>query len=136
MAGVYEPGDEWSKTEEPIAGGGACEPDHGASTDADGDTDTAELVAQIRELAAHDPAGVQQVVREVLAALDRATRGAFRDQLADGTPFGGGFGEPPARVTDLEAAANRTVSGRSEAEPAIDRAVSAEGREQRSTDTG
>jgi hypothetical protein len=103
MAGVYEPGEERPEADGPD--GVARAADQAAFTDADADTetDTAELVAQIRELAAHDPAGVQQVVSEVLAALDRATRGAFRDQLSDGTL--GGFGEPPVRVTDLESAA-------------------------------
>lgn len=105
MAGVYEADEEWPETEGPTAGAGTREADGAAVPDAGADTETAELVAQIRELAAHDPAGVQQVVSEVLAALDRATRGAFRDQLSDGTSFGGGLDEPPVRVTDLEAAA-------------------------------
>ena len=86
-------------------GPGTGADDRTALSDIDGDTDTAELVAEIRALAANDPMGVQQVVNEVLAALDRATRGAFRDQLCAGAPFGGGFGEPPVRITDLEAAA-------------------------------
>jgi hypothetical protein len=53
-------------------------------------TDAAELVAQIRQLAGADPAGVQQVVADVLAALDRAAGGALRDQLPDGLLFAGG----------------------------------------------
>lgn len=71
------------------------------------DADTVDLIAQIRELAVDDPQAVQQVVAEVLAALDRVTGGAFRDRLSEGAPLGGGYGEPPARVGDLEAAAER-----------------------------
>nr|MDT0661364.1 hypothetical protein [Micromonospora sp. DSM 115978] len=51
---------------------------------AEADPETAELVAQIRELAGRNPADVQQVVAEVLAALDRVTGGALGDQLAAG----------------------------------------------------
>jgi len=51
------------------------------------DTDATELIAQIRALAGPDPAGVQQVVADVLAALDRAAGGALRDQLPDGILF-------------------------------------------------
>ncbi|MEV4758174.1 hypothetical protein AB0J86_24070 [Micromonospora sp. NPDC049559] len=50
----------------------------------DDGTDAAELITQIRQLAGADPAGVQQVVSDVLAALDRATGGALRDQLPEG----------------------------------------------------
>jgi hypothetical protein len=53
-------------------------------------TEAAELIAQLRQLAGADPAGVQQVVADVLAALDRAAGGALRDQLPDGLPYGGG----------------------------------------------
>jgi hypothetical protein len=51
-------------------------------------TDAAELIAQIRQLAGNDPAAVQQVIADVLAALDRAAGGALRDQLPEGLPFG------------------------------------------------
>jgi hypothetical protein len=51
---------------------------------AEADPETAELIAQIRELAGQNPADVRQVVAEVLAALDRVTGGAFGDQLAAG----------------------------------------------------
>jgi hypothetical protein len=37
------------------------------------DPETIELIAQIRQLAAEDPHGVQQIISEVLAALDRVT---------------------------------------------------------------
>jgi hypothetical protein len=37
------------------------------------DAETTELIAQIRQLAAEDPQGVQQIIAEVLAALDRVT---------------------------------------------------------------
>jgi hypothetical protein len=60
--------------------------------------DSDDLVQRVRELAASDPAAarqVERVVADAIAALERST----------GTPFGGGFGEPPVRVTDLEAAA-------------------------------
>ena len=107
--GVYQP-DEGRSTDEggdPTAGVSRSSGADDLTTvpDVEGDDDTAELVAQIRALAAHDPMGVQQVVNEVLAALDRATHGAFRDQLSAGTPVGGGFDEPSVRVSDLETAA-------------------------------
>ncbi|MGW0432438.1 hypothetical protein ACWDV4_07810 [Micromonospora sp. NPDC003197] len=51
------------------------------------DTDAAELIAQIRALAGPDSAGAQQIVADVLAALDRAAGGALRDQLPDGVLF-------------------------------------------------
>lgn len=82
MAGAYRQpdGDDWSAA---------------AENGAPADTDAAELIAQIRQLAADaDPAGVQQVVAEVLAALDRAAGGALREQLPNGLP--GVDGEPPA----------------------------------------
>lgn len=66
------------------------------------ETDAADLVAQIRQLAGHDPAGVQQVVAEVLAALDRASGGRLRDQLPPGTPFGADFAQTTPRRGDIE----------------------------------
>jgi hypothetical protein len=57
----------------------------------DGAPETAELVAQIRELAGENPADVQQVVADVLAALDRVTGGALGEQMATGV-----FGDLPA----------------------------------------
>ena len=59
-----------------------------------------DLVRRVRELAAADPAAaqrVEQVVADAIAALEKAT----------GAPFGGGFGEAPVRVADLEAEAER-----------------------------
>jgi hypothetical protein len=46
-----------------------------ASDDGGGafDAETIELIAQIRQLAVDDPQGVQQIIAEVLAALDRVT---------------------------------------------------------------
>jgi hypothetical protein len=67
--------------------------------------DAADLVAQIRQLAGHDPAGVQQVVAEVLAALDRASGGRLRDQLPPGTPFGADYAQTPPRADDVAAPA-------------------------------
>jgi hypothetical protein len=60
-------------------------------------TDTAELIAEIRLLAGADPGGVQQVITEVLAALDRAAGGALRDELPDALALGSGPGEPSIR---------------------------------------
>ncbi|SDZ36314.1 hypothetical protein SAMN05444365_11183 [Micromonospora pattaloongensis] len=48
--------------------------------------DTAELIARIRALAAHDPA-VRQVVTDVLAELDRVTGGAYRDRMPESAPL-------------------------------------------------
>lgn len=62
--------------------------------------DSDDLVRRVRELAAADPAAaqqVEQVVADAIAALERTT----------GTPFGGGYGQPPVRVADLEAEAAR-----------------------------
>jgi hypothetical protein len=59
-----------------------------------------DLVQRVRELAATDPAAAQEVERvlhDAIAALERTT----------GTPFGGGYGEPPVRVADLEQAAEQ-----------------------------
>ncbi|GAB3818175.1 hypothetical protein [Micromonospora zhanjiangensis] len=70
--------------------------------------EAADLVAQIRDLAGSDPAGVQQVVAEVLAALDRASGGRLRDQLPPGTPFGSGYTPaPPQRDDDTAAGARQ-----------------------------
>jgi hypothetical protein len=82
MAGAYRQpnGDDWSAAAE-----------HGAPAD----TDAAELIAQIRLLAADaDPAGVRLVVAEVLSALDRAAGGALREQLPHGRPGTPGEGLP------------------------------------------
>ena len=60
--------------------------------------DNDDLVRRVRELAAHDPdvaRQVERVVAEATAALERST----------GTPLGGGYGQPPVKVKDLEAAA-------------------------------
>jgi hypothetical protein len=105
MAGAYwQPdGGDWPTAESEPAG-----------------TDAAELIAQIRQLAADaDPAGVQQVIADVLSALDRAAGGALREQLEGGLPQTAeydhlpinpspdpliGYDEPPVSLTDLEAA--------------------------------
>ena len=50
---------------------------------AESDGDAAELIAELRNLAGDDPAGVRQVVAEVLAALDRVAGGALRDELPE-----------------------------------------------------
>ncbi|HEX2773129.1 MAG TPA: hypothetical protein VHN18_11960 [Micromonosporaceae bacterium] len=63
---------------------------HASATSGDPERDTSDLIAQIRELTVDDPEAVQQVVAEVLAALDRVTGGAFHDRLPDGPPVGGG----------------------------------------------
>lgn len=55
----------------------------GSPDDTDDTDDAADLVAELRYLAGPDPAGVRQVVAEVLAALDRASGGALRDQLPE-----------------------------------------------------
>jgi hypothetical protein len=57
-----------------------------------------DLGQRVRDLAATDPDGARQVERAAIAALERST----------GAPFGGGYGEPPVTVRDLEAAARRT----------------------------
>ncbi|WP_244366490.1 hypothetical protein [Micromonospora echinofusca] len=56
--------------------------EHPAGVAAEG-TDASDLVAELRQLAGADPAGVRQVVAEVLAALDRAAGGVLRDQLPE-----------------------------------------------------
>jgi len=60
------------------------------------DADTAELIAQIRQLAGADPSGVREVVVEVLAALDRVAGGALRDQLPEGIRLDARFDAPVA----------------------------------------
>ncbi|MEH1012364.1 hypothetical protein V6U90_04450 [Micromonospora sp. CPCC 206060] len=82
-------------------------------------TDANDLVAELRQLAGPDPAGVRQVVAEVLAALDRAAGGALRDQLPEAIrrdvadaesagPDAGempvGFGSGPVSVSDMSVA--------------------------------
>jgi hypothetical protein len=66
-------------------------------------TDTAELIAQIRQLAGADPLGVQQVISDVLDALDRAAGGPLRDELPDALAFDCGLGGPPMRSGDPDA---------------------------------
>src|ERR1700754_37866 len=94
-----------------MAGADPAGAGHGPADDsgpADGGptgTDAAELIAQIRQLAASDPAGVQQVVADVLAALDRAAGGALREQLPDGFPLDGAGDEPGPDRSDLDTAA-------------------------------
>jgi hypothetical protein len=88
MAGSYRQSDggDWSAA---------------AESGAPGDTDAAELIAQIRHLAADaDPAGVRQVVADVLSALDRAAGGALRQQLPNGLPSAAGYDEPSAGYAD------------------------------------
>ncbi|WP_460914029.1 hypothetical protein [Plantactinospora veratri] len=65
-----------------------AEPRHGRAGAGGGDpetvdpeTEAAELIAQIRELAGPDPVAVRTVVADVLAALDRVSGGALREQL-------------------------------------------------------
>jgi flagellar motor switch protein FliG len=69
--------------------------------------DSDDLVRRVRDLAATDPAAAQEVekvVADALAALEKAT----------GTPFGGGYGEPPVRVADLVAEADRQRTARTD----------------------
>jgi hypothetical protein len=85
---------------------------HLSATSGDPDRETSDLIAHIRELTMDDPQAVQQVVAEVLAALDRATGGAFHDRLPDEPPpVGGGYGEPPVRLADLETRAAEQQPG-------------------------
>lgn len=68
----------------------------GAAADAaTADLETAELVAQIRELAGDDPADVRQVVAEVLAALDRVSGGDLGSRYSDAYPGDVQPGEDP-----------------------------------------
>lgn len=78
---------------------GVNQPDGAAVT---GD-DTAELIAQIRQLAGADPADVRQVVAEVVAALDRAAGGALREQLPETIRLDAGL-DAPARCRPRRAA--------------------------------
>ncbi|MFB9236974.1 hypothetical protein ACFFWC_15660 [Plantactinospora siamensis] len=66
----------------------------GRSPAAASPNDAADLADQLRELAGSDPAAVRQVVAEVLAALDRASGGALRDQLPGALDRAGGAEEP------------------------------------------
>ncbi|WP_326561451.1 hypothetical protein [Micromonospora sp. NBC_01796] len=105
MAGAQRQpdGDDWSAAAE-----------HGAPAD----TDAAELIAQIRQLAADaDPAGVRQVVAEVLSALDRAAGGALREQLPKGLPGATGYDGPAGSAPD-QAGGDADLAGR--AEPPVD----------------
>ncbi|MEV4626593.1 hypothetical protein AB0J90_09940 [Micromonospora sp. NPDC049523] len=107
MAGAQRQpdGDDWSAAAE-----------HGAPAD----TDAAELIAQIRQLAADaDPAGVRQVVAEVLSALDRAAGGALREQLPNGLPGATGYDGPADRREGADPArGDDNLAGR--AEPPVD----------------
>lgn len=47
------------------------------------------MIAQMRQLSADDPLAAQRLVTDVMAALDRATGGALREQLPDGVPVDG-----------------------------------------------
>jgi hypothetical protein len=78
MAGVPEIGDQGLT--------------HTSATSGDPEPATSDLVARIRELTVDDPDAVQQVVAEVLAALDRVTGSASHDRLPGGPPAGGGPG--------------------------------------------
>ena len=74
-------------------------------------TDAAELVAQIRQLAGADPAGVRQVVADVLGALDRAAGGALRDQLPEALSFDALVGEALGSPVDASGSvADRSTS--------------------------
>ncbi|RKR89731.1 hypothetical protein BDK92_4087 [Micromonospora pisi] len=108
MAGAYRQPDrdDWSAA---------------AENGAPADTDAAELIAQIRQLAADaDPAGVRQVVAEVLSALDRAAGGALREQLPNGLPGMDGYPESPSGHVTPERGVPDPTKGRSEWEPAGD----------------
>lgn len=98
---------------------------------AGGEAQAAEVAEKIRLLAATDPTLAADLVQQLVTALDRATGGAFTDQLTgvarsavgveDGedepvsassaapsgadVPFGGGYGSPPVTIAELEAAA-------------------------------
>lgn len=60
--------------------------------------EAADMIAQMRQLAAHDPAAAERLVADVLAELDRVTGGTVCEQLPDGAPFGGEVGEPRVAV--------------------------------------
>jgi hypothetical protein len=51
--------------------------DHSSAAWGNGDAETRDLIAQIRELSAGDSQAVHQIVAEVLAALDRVTGKAY-----------------------------------------------------------
>ncbi|HEX5541766.1 MAG TPA: hypothetical protein VFX60_09410 [Micromonospora sp.] len=56
--------------------------------------ETAELIAQIRQLAAHDPTGVQQAVADVMAVLDGA--GGEPSPVSEGAALGAYSEDPPS----------------------------------------
>ncbi|MEE6261208.1 hypothetical protein [Plantactinospora sonchi] len=96
--------------EEPIDRSGS--PARSGATEADAEAEAAELIAQLRELAGPDPATVRTVVSDVLAALDRVSGGALREQLpydselrrdraaTEGTELAGTTGARPAATTN------------------------------------
>ncbi|WP_329106485.1 hypothetical protein OG792_01115 [Micromonospora sp. NBC_01699] len=115
MAGAYRQpdDDDWS----------AAAAEHGAPAD----TDAAELIAQLRQLAADaDPAGVRQVVAEVLSALDRAAGGALREQLPHGLPSAADPDLPGAADPDLPGAADPDRAGAADSGRSGDRHDGAE----------
>ena len=130
MAGSYRQSDggDWSAA---------------AESGARADTDAAELIAQIRQLAADaDPAGVRQVVADVLSALDRAAGGALREQLPDrlltatATATATGYAEPPFDPpAGYDNAPANPLTGSDE--PPVTRSdPEAAGSDQRSTEAG
>jgi len=96
MTRTFEPGDDQPGTEAAESGA----PEVTAATGGDGAgwadnpgdllAETADLIKQIRQLAAHDPDGVQQVVADVLNAFERDAGGlippATGAPSADSTP--------------------------------------------------
>lgn len=70
-------------------------PEGAAGTDDGvGGSDAADLAAQIRELAGCDPADVQRVVSDVLAALERVAGGRLHEPLAEPGAEGGRTTDP------------------------------------------
>ncbi|MEO3815555.1 hypothetical protein [Plantactinospora sp. B24E8] len=76
-----------------------------ATTGAEAEAEAAELIAQLRELAGPDPATVRTVVSDVLAALDRVSGGALREQLPYDSELRRGRG-PAADGGDLDRGAD------------------------------
>jgi hypothetical protein len=98
-----------------MAGVSDADDHHPGAVPGERDPETSDVIAHIRELTVGDSRAVQQVVAEVLAALDRVT-GAVRDGSSDAPASGAGYDEPAVSVADMEA----RVAERQLADPAPD----------------